>query len=74
MKNVTLSMDEELLEAGRDYAARQGTTLNQLVRDLLDRTTRQDRSAQVAEMFRLMDAHRGDSRGKRWKRDDLYAR
>jgi hypothetical protein len=73
MKNVTLSMDEKLLEAGREYARRQKTSLNDLVRELLARTTVRDRQAQVEEMFRLMDAHPGRS-AKAWTREDLYVR
>ena len=74
MKNVTLSLDEETLEAGRAYAQRHKTTLNALVRELLMKTVLADREAAVQEMFRLMDAHPGDSEGRRWTRDDLYAR
>jgi hypothetical protein len=74
MKNITLSLDEEILEAGRQYAQRHQTTLNALVRDLLVKTVVGDRRAAAQEMFRLMDAHPGNSRGRRWKREDLYAR
>ena len=77
MKNITLSLDDEIIEAGRAYAERHRTTLNGLVRDLLARAVMTDREAMVAEMFRLMDGHPGHSRGeqsKRWTRDDLYAR
>jgi hypothetical protein len=74
MKNITLALDEETLEAGREYASRHQTTLNALVRDLLVRTVVADRRAAVREMFRLMNAHPGHSRGRRWTREDLYAR
>jgi hypothetical protein len=74
MKNVTLALDEETLNAGRAYAQRHQTTLNALVRDLLVKTVVADRQAAVDEMFRLMDAHPGNSRGRRWTRDELYAR
>jgi hypothetical protein len=74
MKNITLSLDDELLEAGREYAQRHHTTLNALVRELLVRTVLADRQGTVKEMFRLMDSAPGNSRGRRWKREDLYAR
>lgn len=74
MKNITLALDEETLAAGRAYAERHHTTLNALVCNLLARTVRVDRSAAVAEMFRLMDGARGRSKGKRWTRDELYVR
>jgi len=74
MKNVTLALDEETLEAGRSYAQRHQTTLNALVRELLVKTVVADREAAVREMFRLMDAHPGNSRGQHWTREELYAR
>jgi plasmid stability protein len=74
MKNITLALDEETLAAGRTYAQRHGTTLNSLVRDLLRRAAVEDRNRTVAELFRLMDTHSGDSRGETWTRDDLYVR
>ena len=67
-------LDDDTLEAGRAYAQRHETTLNALVRDLLAKTVVADREAAVREMFRLMDAHPGRSSGKRWTREDLYAR
>lgn len=74
MKNITLALDEDTLDAGRAYAQRHDTTLNALVRELLVKTVVADREAAVREMFRLMDAHPGKIAGKRWTRDDLYAR
>jgi hypothetical protein len=74
MKNITLALDEETLNAGREYAQRHQTTLNALVRELLVKTVLADKKAAVVEMFRLMDAHPGNSNGKRWTREDLYVR
>lgn len=74
MKNITLALDEETLEAGRAYAQRHQTTLNALVRELLVKTVVSDREAAVREMFRLMDAHPGNSHKRRWTREELYAR
>ena len=74
MKNITLALDDETLKAGRTYAERHQTTLNALVRELLVKTVTANRQALVAEMFRLMDAHPGHSRGQRWTREDLYVR
>jgi hypothetical protein len=74
MKNITLALDEETLNAGRAYAQRHQTTLNALVRDLLVKTVVADRRSGVQEMFRLMDEHPGNSRGRRWTREELYVR
>lgn len=74
VKNITLALDEDTLDAGRAYAQRHDTTLNALVRELLVKTVVADREAAVREMFRLMDAHPGQAKGRRWTRDELYAR
>ena len=60
MKNIRLTIDEETLEAGREYARRHRTTLSALVRELLRKTVLTDRRAAVTEMFRLMDEHPGN--------------
>jgi hypothetical protein len=74
MKNITLALDEETLAAGRDYAQRHQTTLNNLVRDLLKKNAGTDRAAALTELLRVMDAHPGNSKGRKWQREDLYAR
>jgi hypothetical protein len=74
MKNITLALDDKTIDAGRDYAQRHNTTLNSLVRDLLEKTVLTDRMAAVQEMFRLMDAYPGNSQNNRWSREDLYVR
>ena len=35
MKNITLSIDEETLKTGRDYAKKHNMSLNALIRKLL---------------------------------------
>jgi hypothetical protein len=72
MQNLTLSVDESLLEEGRRYAQAHHTSLNALVRDLLAKTVREDGAQWVAECTRKMDAANGRSRGRKWKREDLY--
>jgi hypothetical protein len=74
MKNITLSIEEDTLKAGREYAQRHHTTLNALIRELLDRTVNPDRSAASRELIRLMEAFTGDSRGSRWNRSELHER
>ena len=74
MKNITLALDDKVLEAGRQYAERHQTTLNALVRELLARAVGPERSGAVTEMMRLMDAYPGHSGAARWTRDDLYVR
>lgn len=73
MPNVTLSMDEKLLEESRKYARGHGTTLNGLIRKLLARTIANRPSEDwLKETFQLMDKAKGNSKGAKWKREDLY--
>ncbi len=72
MKNITLSIDERTLEAGRAYARAHHTSLNALIRELLARTVERDPRSSARELVRLAERHAGDSKGWKWNRDDLY--
>ena len=74
MKNVTISMDDELLRRSREYAARQGTTLNSLIRGLLDQRVAEESVDWIDELFDLADESAGDSKGWQFNRDELYER
>jgi hypothetical protein len=73
--NVTLAIDEKLVARARDVARQRRTTLNQLVRDYLERLTTPDDAPTVAqELERLWAGHEGHSGGRPWRREDLYDR
>lgn len=72
MKNVTLSIDDRLLEEGRCYAKAHKTSLNALIRKVLAQTVCEQHDDSTSECFRRMDAAQGRSGGKRWKREGLY--
>jgi len=72
VKNLTLSMDEKLVEEGRRYASSHHTSLNALLRDLLARAVREEKSTWVTECIEKMDAAGGHSGGRKWKREELY--
>ena len=72
MPNITLSMDEKLMEAGRRYAREHHTSLNALIRKLLAGTVAPKSEDWLQNTFQLMDQAKGDSKGKKWKREDLY--
>ena len=69
-----ISLDDALHRRAKTYAARHGTTLNQLVRDLLRQRTVGDRKAKADAMLRHMKEHSFNSGGRDWKREDLYDR
>lgn len=73
MKNVTIAIDEQTLEAGRAYARAHHTSLNRMIRDLLRRTVlKESRATWADEFLKLAAEAGGDSRGRKWKREDLY--
>ncbi len=72
MPNITLAMDEKLIEAGRRYAHAHNTTLNGLVRDLLTKTVVPVQGDWLEDLFRLMDESKADSKGWKWNREELY--
>ncbi len=72
MPNITISIDEELLRSGRRYAEMHQTSMNALIRRLLEQTVRSSSGAWLDECFLLMDRAEANSKGRRWKREDLY--
>ena len=74
MSNITLSIQDDLLKAGRDYAQKHHTSLNALVRDLLKKmVTRTPSSHWMDECFQSMDEAKVSlKKKKKWKREDLY--
>jgi hypothetical protein len=72
MPNITISIDEKLLKSGREYADRHSTSINALIRTLLEQTVQNDSPQWLDECFALMDRAGGHSKGKRWKRGELY--
>lgn len=72
MPNITISIEEDLLDSARNYAQEHGTSLNALIRLILERTVTCSKENPLKEMFELMDRAGGDSGGVKWTRDELY--
>lgn len=72
MPNITISIEEKLLKSGRQYAEKHQTSMNALIRTLLEQTVKRDSTQWLDECFALMDRANARSKGKRWKREDLY--
>ncbi|MEI6175591.1 MAG: DUF6364 family protein [Verrucomicrobiota bacterium] len=71
MANLTLSIDDELLNRGRNYAQARGTSLNSLVRKLLaDAVSTPD--ASVDSMIERLRQSSGDSKGVKFFREELH--
>lgn len=76
MKNVTLSIDEEILTAVRRYAVERNSSVNALVREFLTGiATREDRARKARQQIReLSNESTARIGSKSWTRDDLHER
>lgn len=74
MKNVTLSVPDDLLEKAREYARKHGTTLNQMIRDLLRETVMENRTAMVEEMQELYKKASYKGKIEPFNRNEIYER
>jgi hypothetical protein len=75
-KNITLAMDEAVLDRVRIIAAERKTTVNGMVREYLERVAAtEEKASRFAERIReLRSRSRLEVGPITWKRDDLYDR
>ncbi len=71
--NLTLSVDEQLVERARKKASALGKSLNQLIRDYLQSLAGGDDAERSIEEFKRLSG-RGHSRGWRFDRDEIHDR
>ena len=76
MKNITVSVDEDVLAKVRQIAADQKTTINALVRDYLTSVaSREDRWNKAVQQMEALAAKSTMVVGPRnWTRDDVHER
>jgi len=73
--NLTLSIDDEVIQRARRRADAMGTSVNQLVREYLEQFSgKTDRDDDAAEFEKLSREARGDSRGWKFNREELHER
>lgn len=72
MANVTISINDELLTKAREYAKLHNTSLNNLIRQILVKTINYKSKKWLVESFQLMDKAGLNTKGVKWKREDLY--
>jgi len=71
--NLTLSVDQQTVLRARKKAQALGKSLNQLIREYLQRLAGEDHAeASIAEFKRLCGT--GNSRGWRFNREELHER
>ena len=71
--NITLSVDEHVVARAREKAESLGKSLNQLIRDYLQKLAGGDDPERSIEEFNRLSEH-GDSRGWKFNRDELHGR
>ncbi|MFV0451852.1 MAG: DUF6364 family protein [Propioniciclava sp.] len=76
MANLTLSIDDDMLRRARERAAANGTSVNQLVRDYLERLVTPGDSAARSRILALADGASSSSgpEGRSWDRESLHDR
>jgi uncharacterized Zn finger protein len=73
--NLTLSLDDRLLEEAREVARSMGKSVNQLVREHLEQLTSKDEAARdVDELERLSLTSGGRSKGWKFDREEIHQR
>jgi replicative DNA helicase len=71
--NITLSIDEQLAARARKRAEALGKSLNQMVRDYLQKLAGGDDPERSIEEFRQLSG-KGHSRGWRFDRNEIHER
>ena len=73
-RNLTLSVDERLLERTREKLRATGKTVNQEIREHFQRIVGDDE--QLASDLEFLEKYSGlgDSKGWKWNRDEAYER
>jgi hypothetical protein len=71
--NITLSVDEQLVARARKRANALGKSLNQLIRDYMQKLAGGDNPEQSIEEFRRLSGQ-GHSRGWHFNRNEIHER
>lgn len=76
MKNITLSVDDDVLAAARRHAAECNSTVNALVRDYLTKlAAHENRAGRARTRLRQLSQRSSGKLGKKtWSREDLHDR
>lgn len=73
--NLTLSIDERLVDRARQVASAMGKSVNQLIRDYLEEITSAPTPEEdISELRRLSEESDGHSRGWKFDREEIHGR
>jgi Family of unknown function (DUF6364) len=71
MPNVTITLDDSVLEQARSYAEENGISFNELVVHLIKQAVSPQEGAWLQEIFDLADRN-GWRSAEKWSREDAY--
>lgn len=75
MANLTLSVDDDILQKARELALRERTSVNALVRDYLTRyVDAKSRRLEAIDAFDALAKRSKSSSSKKWTREELHRR
>jgi flagellar motor component MotA len=74
MKNVTLSIPDDLLLRSREYALRHGTSLNQFIRDVLKTIVENQDKSTVEKLLEKSSSIAVKTKNIKWSREEIYDR
>jgi hypothetical protein len=72
MKNIIPSVDAETPNAVRKFVKKHNIALNALFRRLFRKPVKKTSTQWFKESFQLVEGAQANSRGKVWKRENLY--
>ena len=74
-KNLTLSIDENLLQKARVLAAMRKTSVNEMIRSFLDASVNAEKTQDevTAKLLKLADSSKGRMGDYRPSREDTYS-
>ncbi len=75
-RNLTLTLDDDLLRLARKVAIDRNTSVNQLVREYLEQLAREadERKAAIEDLRDFFQNSRTEIGPITWRREDLYER
>lgn len=74
MKNLTLSIPDDLLKKSREYAGRQGMSLNEFIRTLLRHAVSPPGNDPIEKLIENSKRLSVSTKDWKWNREDLYDR
>jgi len=74
MKNVTLSIPDDLLKDSREYAKKTGTSLNELIRNLLRQSVHPSRKSTSQKLLELGEDIQIKKSSWKFSREEVYER